>query len=114
MKAGLLRRAANALMIVLPAALAFGCVVGDGGYYGGAAGYGVDYYEPYGYVYGGWGPTYLVAPYRDHGREHEGEREHFAEHGGHEAPHAFRAAPAGRAMPSIPSAPRGGGGGRGR
>jgi len=108
--AALQHRLPSAVVIALLAALAFGCVAPDG-YYGGTAGYGLGYYQPYGVEYGGWGPTYFVAPFRDHG--HEREPEHRAEHGGHEAPHAFHAAPAGRAMPSLPSTPRGGGGGHG-
>jgi hypothetical protein len=39
--------------------------VGGGGYYGdGYAGVGYvgDYYEPYGYDYGGWGGRYHVGP----------------------------------------------------
>ena len=111
MKAALRRRLPGAFVILLPAALAFGCVAPDG-YYGGAPGYGLDYYEPYGAQYGGWASGYLVAPFRE-GRGREGEPDYRAEHGGHEAPHAFRAAPAGRVMPSIPSTPRGGGGGHG-
>ena len=87
------------------------CVVpGPDGYgYGGAdVGIGVDYYEPYGIGYGGWGPGYRVGPYRDggHPQEHFGGRP-----GGGER--AYRGAPASRAMPSIPSHPHSGGGGGG-
>lgn len=78
------RGAAAAFAIGLIAILASGCVVPEGGY--GYAGYGIDYYEPYGVPYGGWGPGYRVAPYR--GGEHH-------------------------AMPSIPSGSRGGGGAHG-
>lgn len=101
MSAARLRGLASALAIVLPAALASGCVVADGGY---APGYGVGYYEPYSVSYGGWGPDYYVAPFRGGG--------HFAA-GGHGGPHFFRSAPNGRTIPTIPSAPRGGGGFRG-
>ena len=107
-----MRRLPAAGTALLLAALALGCVA-EGGYYGAAPGYGVDYYAPYGIDYGTWGPSYLVAPYRDHDRDREFARDRgrAVERGGREAPHAFRAAPAGRAMPSIPSAARPAGGG---
>jgi hypothetical protein len=99
------------------ALLATGCAVGvEGG--GGGVGVGVDvgpdYYQPccYGGWYGGgWDAGYAVAPYRggDHRFDHAGGRGG----GGAPATHAFRAAPASRPMPSIPSGPRGGGGARG-
>jgi hypothetical protein len=42
------------------------CVAGGGGYYGGVdVGYSADYYEPWGYDYGGWGPGYWVGPPRN-------------------------------------------------
>lgn len=60
-------------------------------------GYVGDYYEPYGYDYGGWGPGYAVGPYRGgHGDFHR-DRGH--------AP-AYRSPPPGRGMPSLPH-PRG-------
>ncbi len=101
------RWSATAFVIGLFAVLASGCIVPGGGYgYDGGASYGLDYYEPYGVAYGGWGPGYEVAPFR--GGDHRGVAR------GGAAPHAFRAAPASRAMPSIPSRSRsGGGGGRG-
>jgi hypothetical protein len=79
-----------------------GCIVpgGDYGYDGGVA-YGADYYEPYGAVYGGWGPGYRVGPVRDGG--------YRSDHGGGEG-HAYRAAPASHSIPSIPSRSRSGGG----
>jgi hypothetical protein len=101
------RRSAPACVIGLFAVLLFGCVVAGGGYgYDGGAGYGLGYYEPTGVNYGGWGPDYQVAPFR---------RDHRADAGGGRAsPHAYRAAPASRSVPSIPSGSRsGGGGGRG-
>lgn len=68
-------------------------------------GYAGDYYEPYGYEYGGWGGGYRVGPGR--GFDHRGD------HGpGGRAP-AYRPAPAGRSAPSMPHGSRGGGG-RGR
>ena len=81
-----------------------GCVVPVGGGYedgGVAIGLGVDYYEPYGAVYGGWGPGYRVAPYR--GGDYRQER------GGERASHAYRSAPASHSMPTIPSRSRSGG-----
>lgn len=99
----LLRRPALAGLVALFALLPSGCVVG-GGY---SAGYAPDYYEPYGGIYGGWGSDYRVGPVRG-GDRHD---DHGPAHGGG-APrqHAFRAAPASHGAPSIPSAPRGGGG----
>jgi len=77
--------------------LPVGCAV-DGGYgYSPAVsvGVGLDYYEPFGFDYGGWGRGYDVGPPRG-GEPHRGV-----------APaRGFRLAPQGRAMPSIPSAPR--------
>jgi hypothetical protein len=75
-----------------------GCVA-DGGGYDGAVGvsYQADFYEPYGYEYGGWGGRYHVGPPRG------GERRPDHSSG---APAYHPAAPS-RAMPSIPSRPRG-------
>ena len=66
--------------------------VGYGGTDVGVSYYG-DFYEPFGYEYGGWGRGYRVGPPRGHG----GARGGGGRRGG------------GRA-PSIPSGPRGGGG----
>ncbi len=88
------RRKAIAAPILLLAALSLGCVA-QGGQFRATAAYGVGYYGPVGYNFGGWGPRYRVAPYR-------------AAIGGvpvvrgRRAPHAFRAAPFGRPVPSIP------------
>lgn len=83
-----------ALLMVLNA-----CVVGGPGYEGGAeVSYGADFYEPYGYEYGGWGPRYHVGPPR--GAERRPERP-----SGSRAP-AYRPAAPLRSMPSIPSRPR--------
>jgi hypothetical protein len=84
-----------------------GCAVSAGGYgYDGGVDVGVGYYGSPGY-YGGyagdWGPGYVVGPYRGDGRRFDG--------GGGRA-HSYRPAPAGHAMPSIPSGGRGGGGRR--
>jgi hypothetical protein len=111
------RRTVVAFVTGLLALLPSGCVVPEGGYgYGGGYGFeaapviGLDYYQPYGIVYGGWGPDYHVAPYRPGYHVHE----HYGDHpvdraGGQFFPHAYRPAPVSHAMPSIPSQPRGGG-----
>jgi hypothetical protein len=96
----ILRFSALTLAIGLCAGVLSGCVAEGGGYgYNDnvAVGVGLDYYEPYGAVYGGWGPGYRVAPFR--GGDYHGVR------GG--AGHAYRSAPASHAMPSIPSGSRG-------
>jgi hypothetical protein len=80
-----------------------GCAVDAGPGYGYGGPVGVDYYEPYGVVYGGWDAGYNVGPYRGHGDWHGG--------GGAPGPRSFRAAPGGGAPPSIPSGARGAGGG---
>ena len=99
----LLRWSAIAFAIGLFTVLASGCVVTGGGYgYDDGVGIGLDYYQPYGAVYGGWGPGYRVGPIRDgYQRPDRG--------GGQPAPHAYRSAPASRSMPSIPSRSRSGG-----
>jgi hypothetical protein len=105
-----LRSTTIALAVALFTAFSSGCAVtGDGyGYgYDGNVDVGLDYYEPYGGYYGGWGPGYRVGPYRE-GGDHRPDQG-----GGHAPPHAYRPAPASHSMPSIPS--RGGSGGsRGR
>jgi hypothetical protein len=73
-----------------------GCAVQGGGYDGDVGvgvgvGYVGDYYEPYGYDYGHWGPGYRVGP--PHGGPGPGDR--------------------GRGAPSIPNHARPGGGGGG-
>jgi hypothetical protein len=84
-----------------------GCAVeaGPGYGYGYGGGVGVDYYEPYGAVYGGWDSGYNVGPYRGRGDWH----------GGGGGPRSFHAAPGRGGPPSIPSGGRGGahGGGHG-
>jgi len=104
------RRLALVGAATLLAALVAGCVVPDEGF---APGYGApyDYYEPYGEVYGGWAPGYEVGPFRDH-HDHDHDHHFGGAPGG--AHHAFTPAPAGRAVPSIPSGARPGGGGGGR
>ena len=80
-----------------------GCLLPYGGYDDGGD-MGAAYYEPYGAVYGGWGPGYHVAPFRGGDHRPTGG-------GGHAPEHAYRSAPASRSIPSLPS--HGGGGGRG-
>lgn len=76
----------------------YACVatgVGYDGDVGVGVGYVGGYYEPGGYGYGGWGGGYRVGPTRG------GER------GRPQGSRPYRAAPAGRATPSIPSHSRG-------
>ena len=96
--------------------VAQGCVAPDGVYSEGVGvSYGADFYEPYGYEYGGWGAGYRVGPPRG-GAWRPGH---------HSRPPAYRPAPSSRPMPSIPthargpagprnSGPRNSGGPRGR
>jgi hypothetical protein len=88
------------------ALLALGCAVTAGGGYGydGGVGVGLDYYEPLGFDYGGWGPGYGVGPFRGGG--------HRPDRGGGANPpgHAYRPSAPSRSVPSIPSGPRTGGG----
>lgn len=91
----LVRWSAITRVIGLFALLASGCAVTDGYGYG-SVGIGVDYYEPFGVYYGGWGPDYRVGPFRDGGHRPDGA-------GGRTFSHAYRSAPASHAMPSIPS-----------
>jgi hypothetical protein len=59
-------------------------------------GYPGDYFEPYGYEYGGWGGGYRVGPPMG------GDRRRM------ERPsRPYRSAPPSHRMPSIPSRPRG-------
>jgi len=111
MRSLLLRRSAIGIAATLFAVALSGCAV-EGGYapgyddsygYGGGVGIGFDYYEPYGAFYGGWGPSYHVAPYR------RGGEPHWDRGAAHRSPHAYRSAPESRSMPSIPSHPRSGG-----
>jgi hypothetical protein len=86
-----------------------GCVAGvgyDGGaaYDTGAVGYGVDFYEPYGYEYGGWRGGYRVGPPRRGGDRLPERRDPGTSH-------PYRPAAPSRSMPSIPSGAHGGHGG---
>ena len=122
----------GAIAAALGGAVLAGCVA-DGGYGGGTeydggatVGYGVDYYEPYGYEYGGCCARYRVGPpgrgrgddhNHDYGHDHGGPGDHghagAPEHHDARPPqqHPYRAAPSSRSAPSIPTGPRGGGGG---
>ena len=105
MKASLVRLSEMLLVVVPLTVVLFGCVGYDDGYdgYGGGAAVGPGYYEPYGAYYGGWAPGYYVAPYRN------GYVGGSPRGGIQSVSHAYRAAPASRAAPSIPSASRSGG-----
>jgi hypothetical protein len=83
------------------AVMSSGCEVVGGGYGYDNGGIGAAYYAPYGMDYGGWGPGYQVAPVRGGYNRPGGD-------GGNSGPHAYRAAPASHAMPSIPSGSRSG------
>src|SRR5277367_3975736 len=63
-------------------------------------GYVGDYYQPYGYDYGGWGHDYRVGP----GRSGYPRSDRPS--------HSYRPAPPSRPTPSIPNRSRGGGGSR--
>ena len=94
----------SGLILLLPA----GCAVTDGGYgYDGNVNAGVDYYDPWFSDYGGWGPDYRVGPPRYRMRQPG-----FGV--GHRSPLGHAPPPGGRQIPSIPSQPHGGGGGRPR
>lgn len=103
--AQVVRTASIAVTIALGCAVVSSCAVEGGGYgYGPAVdvGVGFDYYDTGGY-YGGWGRGYRVGPGR--GGYHNGGHGHGTTH--------YRAAPAGRSMPSIPSRGHSNGGRRG-
>jgi hypothetical protein len=100
----LLRFSAIAFVIGLFSILSSGCAVTEGGYGyddGMSIGIGLDYYEPYGVDYGGWGSGYRVGPIR--GGDHRPDRG-----GSRSPPHAYKSAPASHSMPSIPSRSRAG------
>ena len=108
MSAGGVRRSLGMLLGGVLLWTVTGCAVtADDGYTGQATvGVGVDFYEPWGFDYGGWGPGYGVGPIRGGGGRHG--------YGGGGGGHAYRPAAPTRAMPSIPSgAGRGGGRSRG-
>jgi hypothetical protein len=98
-----IRTTAIALTIALGSAVLSSCAVDGGGYGYGPdvdVGVGFGYYDTGGY-YGGWGRGYRVGPGR--GNYHHDDH-------GHGSTHSYRAAPAGRSAPSIPSRGHSGGG----
>ena len=106
MKIILLRWLALVFVVLTLTVLLSGCVVTGGGYgYPDGGGIGAVYYEPPDVVYGGWGPSYHVAPYR--GGDHRDYRP--TSDRGHESARTYRAAPASRSVPSIASQSRSGG-----
>ena len=113
----LLRWLMLAFVVLTLTVLLSGCVVTGGGYgYYDGGDIGVTYYESSDVEYGGWGPGYHVAPFRDGDRDHRlrGDDRRQTSGGGHASAPAYRPAPASRAMPSIPSKPRSGSGSRSR
>jgi hypothetical protein len=112
----LLRWSAIAFVIGMFTVLSSGCVVTDDGYgygygYGGYGGVsiGLDYYEPFGAVYGGWEPGYRVGPFRDGYHRPNRDVDRRPDRGDHPPPpHTYKPAPESHSMPSIPSHPRSG------
>jgi hypothetical protein len=99
-----------ALLVCLGGCVAVGGYDGPSGYYGGSVvGYGVDFYQPYGYNYGGWQPGYRVGPPLRGGFNRPG-RSYSHPSGGP----SYHPAAQSRPMPSIPMHPRGGPSGRQR
>lgn len=99
-------RSIRRLIVLLFAVL--GRCVSAGGYNGGygyddasSVGYGVGFYEPHGYDYGGWRPGYRVGPPRT-GNERRARSDSPSPRP------AYRPAAQSRPMPSIPTHPRGG------
>jgi len=103
-----IKQSASVLFAVLVIGIA-GCVAVGGydgapGYYGGTSvGYGVDFYQPFGYDFGGWQQGYRVGPPLRGGFNRPG-RAHSEQSGT-----PYHSAPQSRPMPSIPMHPRGGG-----
>ena len=113
MRVAIIRQSTLGLVVVLIMALA-GCV--------GVGGYGVGFYEPAGYDYGGWQRGYLGPPPRG-GYEHQARPdehqarpdehqarpdEHQARSDAHGSQPSYRPAPPSRSIPSIPTQSRGG------
>jgi hypothetical protein len=91
------------LAITLFAALSSSCAVTGGGYYeGSGVSVGLDYYEPVGGYYGGWGSGYRVGPSRGDHHDYRGRA----------TQHAYHSAPASHSPHSIPSRPHPGKGRR--
>src|ERR1700759_5246160 len=99
----MLRTGALALTVTLGTAYLSGCTDYGGGYYGGPdVSGGVGYYDEGWGCAGGWGGGGRGGPY--HGDHQWNNNNH-----GRGTTHSYRAAPAGRAVPSIPSRGHGGG-----
>jgi hypothetical protein len=97
------------LLLGLGGCVAVGGYDGAPGYYSGSnIGYGVDFYQPYGYNYGGWRPGYQVGPPLRGRIDRPGQS--YSRPSGP----SYRPAPHSRPMPSIPMHPRGGAPGRQR
>ncbi len=90
------------LLALLLVGFSTGCVVPGGDTSVGVS-YGVDYYEPYGYDYGGWGPGYRVGPPPRRGWQHD---RHDFHRDPAPRPHTFRPPSPSHSMPSIPDRPR--------
>ena len=91
-----LRHSVLSALILIICPLLPGCVepgYGNSGYAGYSGGYAIDYYEPYGGIYGDWDQAYNVGPYR---------RPNGAL-GSPRAGHSYQSAPATRSIPTIPS-----------
>jgi hypothetical protein len=113
MKIAVIRWSTRGLIVVLFTALS-GCIGVGGGYYGGdgydggaTVGYGVGFYEPFGFDYGGWGRGYGVGP------PPRGGYEHPARSTSRPSQPAYHPASPSRSIPSIPTQPRGGQSSRG-
>jgi hypothetical protein len=91
---------------VLVLVLLQGCAVN--GQTGASVGvsYGVGFYEPYGYPYGGWGPGYMVVPPRYDGGRHYDRNRFIGSRRSRTSPPAYRPADPSRRVPSIPSRSR--------
>jgi len=85
--------------IILVTLICGACVAPGDRYVSGSVSYGVDFYEPYGHDYGGWGPGYMVGPPRIGNR-------HFNAPPISPPRHSYRPALPSRPMPSIPTRPR--------
>lgn len=102
------------LAVLLLTVLAAGCAA-DGGYVYGGGGpvFAGNYYEPFGFDYGGWGPGYRVGPFYDHGFHGDFHGAGgFRSGSGHVGGHAFAPAAASHGVPFIPMGHRGSGGHR--
>ena len=102
MNISLLRSLTLAFVVCTATVLLSGCIGLNGGGYYDDGFIGPGYYEPSGVVYGGWESGYHVAPYR--GGDHRDYRP--TSDRGHESARTYRAAPASRSVPSIPSQSR--------